>query len=149
MNGAWVQIVGGDFSMTDSPTFPAPLSMRLPGSTRSVLAYRGSITVAVPVRATADAGRRVVGVKFGFQICDAVRCRDSAVARALVPAIVVEPPEAESSLAFTLNHSSVAIVLDEAVSSIETTATNLRCNRWHNSRQQWSPCQAMIRLRDR
>jgi len=122
VNGAWVQIAGGDFSMTDSPTFPAPLTVRLPGSTRSVLAYRGSITVAVPVVATADAGRRFVGVTFGFQICDAVRCLDSAIAAARVPAIVAEPSEPAPALAFTLNHSSVAIVLDEAVSSMETAA---------------------------
>jgi len=122
VKGAWVQIVGDDFDMTESPTFPAPLSGRLPGSTRSVFAYRGTITVAVPVRATADVGRSFVGVKFGFQLCDAVRCRDSAIARALVPAMVDEPSEPEPSLAFKVNRSSVAIVLNEGVSSLETTA---------------------------
>jgi hypothetical protein len=124
LTGAWIQVVGDDFRMVASPTFPVPLHVRLPGSTKNVLAYRGSITVAVPVIATAIAslGRRFVGVKFGFQSCDAFRCRELAIERALIPAVVDEPSEPEPSLAFKLNHSSVAIVLDQGLSPVRNTA---------------------------
>jgi hypothetical protein len=123
LQGAWLQVVEGGFDVRQFPTYPAPGLARPPGATADVLAYKGTITILVPVDvAPGVTGARRLTLEFGYQLCDSIDCSPFATKTVRQTVFVDEPDDPADSLAFRIDSSRAAIVLDRHITVARNAA---------------------------
>jgi hypothetical protein len=113
IQGAWMRPDDSLVSASRLPTWPMP-SRRLVGAAdASMLTYTDAITVRLPVHVPPGVrGAWRVGIDFGYQLCDPVRCELPRVAKNEAVLTVAEPPAPAATLAFRVDEQRVAILLD-------------------------------------
>jgi hypothetical protein len=113
--GAWLQLVEPGFDVRQLPTYPVPELTGPVGAAANALAYKGTITILVPVKVAAVAGTRTLTFQFGFQLCDSIDCSQFATKTVRQSVRVDEPVEPAESLAFRIDSSRVGIVLERRI----------------------------------
>jgi hypothetical protein len=113
LKGSWLQPVDSGFPSRELPTYPAPTLVALAGTNAPMLAYSGIMRIHLPVFAAPGMrGRRNFGVRFAHQLCDSVTCTSVNMAAANTMVEVGEPSPSAGALAFRVDASRVAILLD-------------------------------------
>ena len=111
LKGAWLQPIESWLLSRALPTYPIPDFVRLPGSSMPVLAYSGTVTIRVPLDvAPGVTGRRELGIRFDYQLCDAASCVAVRTRTTTTEVTVDEPSATDASLAFRIDASRVAVV---------------------------------------
>jgi uncharacterized protein YyaL (SSP411 family) len=84
----------GDWLATPGPRYPEPRREPGPWNTGAVAVHAGEAVITVPVRVDRRAapGERVVGLRIGFQACDASGCKPPRSAHLEVPITVESGP---------------------------------------------------------
>lgn len=106
-------------------TFPATGSVRLPGAETPVLAYSGKTTIQLPIDlfpftlAAARVSRfpvtQDVSVKLWYQLCDVRACQPVTSQTADGRIVALPHPPITDSIAFRLDASRVAVLLNQSV----------------------------------
>jgi hypothetical protein len=113
LQGAWLQPTVDWFDAGELPTFPMPEEVHLRGSGVPLLAYRGTIGVRLPVDVWGGVtGENELVVRFGYQLCDMDRCAGMQTIEARASFQIQEPSTPEDALAFRVDSSRIAIVLN-------------------------------------
>lgn len=115
LGGAWVRPATSGLLDRDLAMFPVPAETRLPGTDGPLLAYSGTVSVRVPVAvAPGLSGPTNVEVHVGYQLCDTTRCLPFRLGTAEREMTIRDPVTAPGSLAFRVDESTVAILVDRS-----------------------------------
>jgi hypothetical protein len=86
----------------------------------SARAYRDTVSIPVPVEVPPGGnGKQVLSIEVGFQLCDLQACRSFSTAEARTDVMIVEPDVPKEYIAYTLDPTHVAILVDHEVAEPE------------------------------
>lgn len=118
--GAWLQVVEPGFDARQLPTYPVPEPL---GAAAKLLAYKGTISILVPISvAPGMTGTTTLAIQFGFQLCDSIGCSTFVTKTARQSVLIEEPSEPAEFVAFRIDASRVAIVLERRITLARNAA---------------------------
>lgn len=114
VRGAWLQPARPGLDTPQMPTYPRAEPVVLGGA--NVLAYSGDIVIRVPVMVPPGMRERApLALRLGYQLCDRQTCRPFQTKDVAGDIVIDEPQDADRYLAFRIDDTHVAIVLDEHI----------------------------------
>ena len=125
LQGAWVRVVDRPatyFISREAPTYPIPDRVVLPVGAHavSVRAYRKTLSIPVPVEVPPGGSeKQVLAIEVGFQLCDLQACRSFSTTQVRTDVMIVEPDVPKEYMAYTMDPTHVAILVDHEVAQPE------------------------------
>jgi hypothetical protein len=124
--GAWLQLLE-PWTTGQTPTYPIPNTIRLPGANMPILAYSGTVLVHMPVYVPPGIhGMNELVVRFGYELCDARSCTGPATVDAKATLDVQEPRPDPNRLAYRVDSQRVAILTDMTAHTVARPGDTIR-----------------------